>query len=127
MHQYQQEELHRRIMIRLRTLRREHGYTQEQLAALLHISKSKVSEFENGKIPRIEDLIGYCDLFGVDMETLLSDEKEQEQISGTYDEEEIRLLEDYRECPEYAQELIQVLLEHYGQRHGKYIHGRMRI
>ena len=51
---------------RLRELRIEHGYTQEQIAFILHTRQEQYSKYENGKrdLP-IKHLIALCCLYRV--------------------------------------------------------------
>lgn len=55
----------------LKKLRKERGYTQEQLATLLKISKSAISMYENGnREPNFETEELIADFFNVDISTL---------------------------------------------------------
>lgn len=57
---------------RLKTLRTERNYSQQQLANYLKISKSSVNMYERGeREPGIEVLESIADLFNVDMDYLV--------------------------------------------------------
>lgn len=57
------------------SLRNQKGYSQEELAELLNISRQSVSKWETGvTTPEIDKLIQLCDIFGVSLDVLLRDE-----------------------------------------------------
>ena len=57
----------------LRFLRERKKMTQEDLSAVLELSRNKLQALESGKTknPSAEDLIGFSDYFGVSVDTLL--------------------------------------------------------
>ncbi len=56
-------------------LRREKGYSQEQLADLLKISRQSVSKWEAGQsMPELNKLIALADLFGVTVDCLVRED-----------------------------------------------------
>lgn len=56
----------------LKSLRKEKGFTQEQLADEMGLSKSAISMYETGnRKPDYEALEAFADMFNVDMNTLL--------------------------------------------------------
>lgn len=56
----------------LKRLREEHGYTQEKLASVIHVSKNSVSHYErNISMPEIDVLIGIAEVFDVSIDYLL--------------------------------------------------------
>ncbi len=61
---------------RLRELRIEHGYTQQQIAYILHTRQEQYSKYENGKrdLP-IKHLIALCCLYRVSADYVLGIEK----------------------------------------------------
>lgn len=70
-------------------LRRERGYSQEQLADLLGISRQAVSKWESGStMPDINKLATLADLFGVTLDDLIRDRQEptagQTVLSATF-------------------------------------------
>ena len=67
---------------RLKRLRKEHGYTQESLAAVIGVERSSVGKYEgkSGVIPSNDVLARIADLFGVSIDYLLEREH-RNQIS----------------------------------------------
>ena len=64
------------------TLRKKKGWSQEELAEKLNISRQSVSKWESGaSIPDIDKIILISGLFGVSTDYLLKDEMETEEIS----------------------------------------------
>lgn len=60
------------IADRLVALRREHGYSQESLAAELGLTRQAVSRWERGEsLPDTENLIALADLYGVTLDELV--------------------------------------------------------
>lgn len=59
---------------KIQTLRKEKGYSQEELAGLLEVSRQSVSNWErdNG-LPEIEKIVSMSELFHVTMDYLLKD------------------------------------------------------
>lgn len=67
-------------------LRKKNGWSQEELAEKLNISRQSVSKWESGaSIPDIDKIIALSSLFGVSTDYLLKEELEQEQPSETED------------------------------------------
>lgn len=62
-------------------LRKKNGWSQEELAEKLNISRQSVSKWESGaSIPDIDKIIAMSGLFGVSTDYLLKDELEEEQF-----------------------------------------------
>ena len=58
-------------------LRKEHGWSQEELALKLNVSRQSVSKWESmASIPDLEKIIKLSELFGVSTDYLLRDEME---------------------------------------------------
>ncbi len=56
----------------LKMLREKRGYSQKQLADVLHVSKNSVSHYELGRcIPSIDVIINIADVFDVSIDYLL--------------------------------------------------------
>ncbi len=67
---------------KIMTLRKKKGWSQEELAEKLNISRQSVSKWESGaSIPDIDKIILISGLFGVSTDYLLKDEVETEEIS----------------------------------------------
>ena len=72
----------------LQYLRAREGLTQEQLAERLDVSRQSVSKWESGaSFPEMDTLLHLCDMFHVDMDTLLrgSVERTFSQDTAGYD------------------------------------------
>lgn len=70
-------------------LRKKHGWSQEELAEQLEISRQSVSKWEGGaSIPDLERIIAMSRLFGVSTDYLLKDEIETPESSETEENED---------------------------------------
>lgn len=57
------------------TLRNQKGYSQEELAEFLDVSRQSISKWETGvTTPEIDKLMQLCDIFGISLDVLLRDE-----------------------------------------------------
>ncbi len=67
---------------KLLQLRREKGFSQEQLADLLNVSRQSVSKWEaGGTMPELEKIVAISDIFGVSVDYLVRDNTvEREQL-----------------------------------------------
>jgi transcriptional regulator with XRE-family HTH domain len=64
---------------RIRALRKEHGYSQEQMARKLHLTQGAISQWENGlTVPAADQLMILADVFGITVDELLG--REQQEI-----------------------------------------------
>ena len=63
-------------------LRKKYGWSQEELAERLDISRQSVSKWESGaSIPDLERIVSMSQLFGVTTDYLLKDEKEETEFA----------------------------------------------
>jgi transcriptional regulator with XRE-family HTH domain len=63
---------------RIRALRKEHGYSQEQMARKLHLTQGAISQWENGlTVPAADQLITIADVFGITVDELLGREQQE--------------------------------------------------
>lgn len=68
----------------LQYIRAQAGITQEQLAERLDVSRQSVSKWESGaSFPEMETLLRICDLYQVDLDTLLRGSAEESSVSDT--------------------------------------------
>ncbi len=59
---------------RLKTLRSEHGMTQDALAKRLHIARTTLAHYETGaREPRLKTLVDISDVFDVSIDYLLKE------------------------------------------------------
>lgn len=79
------------IANRLIKLRKENGYSQEQLADALNISRQAISKWERGEAsPDTDNLIELAKLYGVSVDYLLGldlKEEKEDPIEEVFDEE----------------------------------------
>lgn len=57
--------------IKLQTLRRARGWSQEALAERLSVSRQSVSQWESGSLPELDNLVALADLFAVTLDSLV--------------------------------------------------------
>ena len=68
----------------LQFIRAQAGVTQEQLAEQLNVSRQSVSKWESGtSFPEMDTLLRICDLYDVNMDTLLRGSVEKSRVSDT--------------------------------------------
>ena len=68
----------------LQFLRAQNGVTQEQLAEQLDVSRQSVSKWESGaSFPEMDTLLRICDLYDVNLDTLLRGSVEESNVSDT--------------------------------------------
>jgi transcriptional regulator with XRE-family HTH domain len=61
---------------KLKTLRKQKGISQEQLAEKIYVSRQAITKWESGNgIPDIENLLAISSLFNESLDSLLSEEK----------------------------------------------------
>lgn len=67
---------------RLRATRKEKGFSQEQLAEELEVSRQSVTKWETGiSFPEIRTMLRLASLLGRDLDWLLYDEKQDSKVS----------------------------------------------
>lgn len=72
-------------------LRKKNGWSQEELAEKLKVSRQAVSKWEGAQtVPDLERILQMSQLFGVTTDYLLKDELEQEQFSAGEEETPLR-------------------------------------
>ena len=68
----------------LQFLRTRQGQTQEQLAEVLEVSRQSVSKWEGGQsYPEMDTILRICDLYHVDLDTLLRGSVEDSLVEDT--------------------------------------------
>lgn len=68
----------------LQFIRAQAGVTQEQLAEQLEVSRQSVSKWEGGQsFPEMDTLLRICDLYGVNLDTLLRGSVEESRVEDT--------------------------------------------
>lgn len=62
--------------------RKQNGWSQEELAEKLNVSRQAVSKWENGQtVPELEKILELSHLFGVTTDYLLKDESEEQNVT----------------------------------------------
>ena len=73
------------------TLRKKNGWSQEELAEKLKVSRQAVSKWEGAQtVPDLERILQMSQLFGVTTDYLLKDELDQEEYSAGEAEQPLR-------------------------------------
>jgi transcriptional regulator with XRE-family HTH domain len=74
--------LRRRMGARMAALRRERGWSQEELADLLSVPRSRLGKWENGyTAPPPEDLVALGEILGITVDELLTGERPPRVLS----------------------------------------------
>jgi len=68
----------------IKTLRKRKGLTQEDLSKVLDKTKATISDYEKGKsTPPLEVALQLCDIFNVDLNSLVNRDLEKEAPTGS--------------------------------------------
>ena len=99
----------------LKYLREKKGISQLQLAQALGITQQSVNKYENQTTePDIDMLINMADFFDTSIDFLLGHTNIERKYEVTYDtelnEEEIRVMEGYREVDKAGKEVLAALI-----------------
>lgn len=71
------------ISTRLYTLRVDHGYSQDDLAQIIGVSRQAISKWERAEsVPDTDKLIALSELYGLTIDEILKGESEEATISG---------------------------------------------
>ncbi|MBQ8299527.1 MAG: helix-turn-helix domain-containing protein [Clostridia bacterium] len=72
-----------RIAENIKTLRKQHSFTQEQLSEALGVTVSAVYKWESGQsVPEVKMLMELADLFEISVDTLLGYDRQNENIEN---------------------------------------------
>ena len=98
-------------MNKIKYLRLERGWTQDDLGKLLNVQKAAISKYENGiASPSIEILKTMSSLFGVSIDYLLDNDKKSQLTNKFLSDEQSSLLKKYDALADDGRQLIQSLL-----------------
>lgn len=98
---------------RLRQLRKEAGYSQEQLGKMLDVTKVTISNYETGsRMASVETLIDIANLFKVDLDYLIGTDSyvisdDEEQYGVRMAKEEIELVKELRKHTDLYNSLLE--------------------
>ncbi len=99
-------------MTQFKALRRDKGLTQQDVAALLGITRGAYANIENGKRePDFSVLFTLADYFNVSVDYLIGHEKKPTASSGELSKEEWRIVCAYRQADERARQVVDLTLE----------------
>ena len=91
----------------LKSLRKQKGLTQDQLAAEMGLSKSTISMYENGnRKPDYEVLEAFADIFNVDMNTLLDSTSSSQKLTPRDERDIAKTLASLKETLENEEGLM---------------------
>lgn len=94
----------------LRRLAAENEKTQNEIADALHVSKSSVSLWLNGKsTPRIEKIDALCKLFNVRRSDIM--EPKEDTIQATLTAEDVELISAYHAATKEQKRIIAYVLK----------------
>ncbi len=100
---------------KIAALRRQAGWSQEDLAERLDVSRQSVSKWESGASqPDVDKIVALSRLFGVSTDSLLRDDADMPVLVGIapQDAPELRLVEDAEEdAPEVDENGLRLLAE----------------
>ena len=101
-------------MNRIRDLRKEAGWQQSDLSAMLSSSRQAVSKWETGQIDLNTDTIRrLCEIFGVSADYLLGlSSRRSPEISP----EDAELLAAYHAAPEQIRKIVDAALDDYREK-----------
>lgn len=96
---------------RLRIVRNEHGYTQEELADKMNVSQKTISSWETGRTsPKFEESRRLCELYGCTLE-YLTGTKQHDSNDITIDDVMFKMksfdVETLKKISDYADFLIE--------------------
>ncbi len=88
----------------LKELRKEKGFTQEQLAESLNVSRRTVSRWETGSnMPDLDLLMEISDLYEVDLREMLNGERKSEEKMNKEMEQAVLQAAEYSNAGKNAQ------------------------
>ena len=97
---------------KIRSLRKEKGWSQSKLAQKLEINIRNISLYESGKsTPSTETIQKLSTLFGVSTDYLFNDEPENLASIGIKDKTLIPLFEEIDRMPEKEKDVIRTFVE----------------
>lgn len=91
-------------------LRGQSGYSQEQLAEKIGVSRQAVSKWESGEaLPETGKIIQISDFFGVSIDFLLRDDVLVDRVSDNLDRVVFKFLGSAQEMDDISQRLINIM------------------
>lgn len=91
-------------------LRGQSGYSQEQLAEKIGVSRQAVSKWESGEaLPETSKIIQISDFFGVSIDFLLRDDVLVDRVSDNLDRVVFKFLGSAQEMDDISKRLINIM------------------
>lgn len=98
-------------MNKIKILRQERGWTQEELGRQVNVKKAAISKYENGSVsPSIEMLSKLSKIFGVSTDYLLGTEQNNRSNVYHLTREQLHLLQNYESLNQDGQNLLNTLI-----------------
>lgn len=95
---------------KLSLLRAQKGYSQEQLAAQLSVSRQSVSKWESGvSLPETDKLIGLSRLLNVSIDFLLKDTLLKDDLNPSLDRTIFKFLGSAQQMDEISRQLVDIM------------------
>jgi len=93
----------------IRELRKEKGFTQEQLAEHFNVARRTVSRWETGSnMPDLDILIEMSDFYGVDLRELLDGERKSEKMNKDLEEAVLKAAEYSNAEKEHSTKIVRI-------------------
>ncbi len=110
------------MMKRLKQLREKKGLSQRALAELVGVTQQSINKYENHDIePDIRTLILLADCFDTSVDYLIGctdfDHRLEQLYSTDLNEEELNLIQKYRQLNNKQRVSIQMVIENYLEKH----------
>ncbi|MCL6592329.1 MAG: helix-turn-helix domain-containing protein [Firmicutes bacterium] len=97
---------------KIQQLRKDKGWSQEQLSKKIGAHQRYISRYENNVCkPSADTLRKLSEVFEVSIDYLLAEEPEEDSSRGIKDKELLRWFEEANELPDYDRELIKEMIE----------------
>lgn len=107
-------------MNKIRRLRVEHGWTQEELGEMLNVHKAAVSKYENERaFPSNEVLKALSSIFNVSIDYLLDNENNVIKEEYQFTSDQIHLLKKIDSLSADGKKLLKILIESLTVSHAK--------
>ena len=69
------------ISVNLNTLRKQMGYSQEEVAEKIGVSRQAVAKWENGEtVPDLDNTVALAELYGVSIDNLMNYQAKKEGL-----------------------------------------------
>ena len=102
------------MLYNLKKLRQKFDVTQNQLAEAIGVSQQSINKYENHNVqPDIETLIRMADFFHTSVDYLIGNSHPEDENEFRLNDDEIRLISQYRQLTLSQQESIRMVMDNY--------------